>query len=55
MIGDKVKSAANSLSKLIYSKNMIEYESRLFNQDEAYALAKHASKFIDWAITILPK
>lgn len=52
---DDAKIAATHLSKLIYSKNIIEYESRLFKQDEAYALTKHANKFLDWAKSVLPK
>ena len=47
MKGEKVKLAANHLSKLVYSKNMVEYESRLFKQEEAYALVKHATKFMN--------
>lgn len=54
MQGDRVKTAANHLSKLIYSKNMIEYEARLFKQDEAFALVNHAAKFMEWARSVLP-
>ena len=50
-----VVEAANHLSKLIHSKNLIEYETRLFTQSEAYALVKHAERFMDWVKLILPE
>lgn len=38
---DKVKENATHLSKLIFAKNMVENESRLFSQSEAYSISKH--------------
>jgi hypothetical protein len=49
-----VDEAAKHLSKVLYSKNMIEYESRLFTQSEAYVIVKHTEKYMEWAMNILP-
>lgn len=55
MSNEDAKRAANHLSKLIYAKNIVEYESRLFKQGEAYSLAGHAEKFILWVKKKLPE
>lgn len=42
------------LRNLIYMKNIVEYEIRLIDQNEALALSKHASRFLEWVKSILP-
>ena len=51
---EKAKPAITHLSKLIYAKNLVEYESRLFTKSEAHLIAKHTERFIEWVKTILP-
>jgi len=53
MKDEKAKTAANHLSKLIYAKNLVEYESRLFSQSEAHTIAKHAERFVEWVESVL--
>jgi hypothetical protein len=52
---EKAQVASKHLAKLINSKNINEYESRLFTQGEAYALVKCISRFMDWVKSILPE
>ena len=54
MKNDKAKNAANHLSKIIYAKNLVEYESRLFTQAEAHTIVKHTERFMEWVESILP-
>lgn len=35
-------------------KNIVEYEVRLIERDEALALSKHASRFLEWVRSMLP-
>jgi len=55
MNDDKAIKAANHFSKLIYYKNLVEYESRLFTHDEAYTITKHAERFLEYVESMLPK
>lgn len=50
---ENIKQNSLHLSKLIYAKNLVEYESRLFSSGEAHSLAKHAERFIEWVLTII--
>jgi HEPN domain-containing protein len=52
---EKTKENALRLQRLISSKHLVEYESRLFTQKEAENLHKQAQRFLEWAKSILPK
>jgi len=54
MKDEKAKLASNHLSKLMYAKNLVAYESRLFTQSEAHTIAKHTERFIEWVESVLP-
>ena len=41
------------LRNLIYMKNIVEYEVRLIDKNEALLLSKHASRFYEWVRSIL--
>ena len=49
-----IKNQATHLRRLIYMKNIVEYEVRLIDRDEALALSRHASRFLEWVRTMLP-
>jgi hypothetical protein len=49
-----VNEAAKHLTKLIYAKNTVDYDARLYKKDEAYTLEKHLDRFMDWAESLLP-
>jgi len=51
---EKTEANAAHLRKLIGTKHIVEYESRLFIQKEAQALVEHAKRFLDWVDSILP-
>lgn len=51
----EVEQNINHLRKLVAMKNIVEYEQRLVTQSEAFALAKHAERFLEWAKSILPR
>ena len=55
MKDERAKQAATHLSKLIYAKNMVEYESRLFTRSETHLIAKHTERFIEWVEYVLPE
>jgi len=46
----EAKNQSNHLTRLIAKKNIVEYESRLFQQREAVELLKHSERFVNWAI-----
>ena len=50
-----VKSAATQFKRLISKKNVIEYEDRLFRENEARDAVKHASRFLTWAEKLFAK
>jgi len=49
-----IEQNLNHLRQLMAMKNVVEYEQRLLTQSEAIALSKHAERFLDWVILILP-
>jgi len=49
-----VKDGVSHLRNLVYMKNVVEYEVRLINRDEALLLSKHATRFLEWARSKLP-
>lgn len=49
-----IKSQALHLRSLIHMKNIVEYEVRLIDRDEALSLSKHASRFLEWVRSLLP-
>lgn len=46
----EVKNQSNHLSRLIAKKNIVEYESRLFQRNESIELLKHSERFLNWVI-----
>lgn len=46
----EAKKQSNHLSRLIAKKNIVEYESRLFQQREAIESLKHSERFLNWVI-----
>ena len=52
---DDARSNAKHVSWLINRKNLIEYESRLFYENEANEALKHADRFLTWVAGRLPK
>ncbi len=48
------KTHVSHLRNLIYMKNIVEYEVRLIDRDEALALSRHASRFLEWVRSMLP-
>lgn len=51
---ESTKTNATHLALVIAKKNTIEYESRLFSESEAMAVANHTEKFLKWAKSVLP-
>ena len=51
----EAKVNAKHLIWLVNRKNIIEYEARLFYQEEAEEALKHAERFFSWTKTVLPK
>lgn len=49
-----VKTNVPHLRNLIYMKNIVEYEVRLIDKNEALLLSKHASRFLEWVKSVLP-
>lgn len=41
------------LRGLVYMKNIVEYEVRLIDKNEAILLSKHASRFLEWVRSIV--
>jgi HEPN domain-containing protein len=50
-----VKSATAQLKRLIAKKNVIEYEERLFKENEARDAVKNASRVLTWAEGLFAK
>lgn len=48
-----VEPHVSHLRNLIYMKNIVEYEVRLISRDEALALSKHATRFLEWVKSLL--
>lgn len=48
-----IKNGANHLLKVIKKKNLIEYEKRKFNKNEAEEIALHAERFFKWVNSII--
>jgi len=46
----EARKQSNHLSRLIAKKNIVEYESRLFQQREAIESLKHSERFLNWII-----
>lgn len=44
----EAKEQSNHLSRLIAKKNIVEYESRMFQQREAIDCLKHSERFLNW-------
>ena len=49
------KSATSQLKRLVAKKNMIEYEERMFRENEARDAVKNASRFLTWAEALSSK
>ena len=49
-----VSSNISHLRNLIGMKNIVEYEVRLIDRQEALSLAKHATRFFEWVTSLLP-
>lgn len=49
-----IERRVSHLRNLIYMKNIVEYEVRLIDRDEALALSKHTSRFLEWVRSLLP-
>lgn len=49
-----VKKASSQLQKLIAKKNLIEYEVRVFKENEAKDAVKNADRFLSWVIKAIP-
>ena len=49
-----IKENATHLLRVIKKKNLIEYEKRNFNEEEAKNITLHASRFLNWVRSILP-
>lgn len=52
-LGNEAKAQAGTLSRIINMKNQIEYEDRLFTEDEAEEIYKRADRYFNWARTII--
>lgn len=50
-----VKTAASQLKRLIAKKNLIEYEERMFRENEARDAVKNASRFLAWAEVVFSR
>lgn len=52
---ENAREAIGHLRRLINKKNLIEYEGKLFSRVDAEEIAKHAERFVNWAVGLLPK
>ena len=50
----EMKPNSSHLRNLVSMKNVIEYEVRLINRQEALLLSKHATRFLEWVKSLLP-
>lgn len=48
------QSNVSHLRNLIGMKNIVEYEVRLMDKQEALLLSKHATRFLEWVKSMLP-
>jgi hypothetical protein len=55
VMGDAAVGPVKHLRRLVDKKNLVAYEQRRLTQAEAAELCKHASRFIEWAETQLPR
>lgn len=50
-----MRTNVSHLRNLITMKNVIEYEVRLIDRHEALMLSKHATRFLEWVKSMLPR
>ena len=50
-----IKSKASTLKRILAKKNIIAYEDRDFNRNDALEISKHAERFLNWVKSLLPK
>ena len=50
-----VKTSSGQLKRVIAKKSLIEYEDRMFRENEARDAVKNAERFLTWAEKVVPK